>query len=329
MRNKPLIFRTFSNLIITVIWLVLLASGTPLGVETGYVGGVIHQGSDSHFLHHDRPLYLSIHNYTGCGGVDVPAVNEAFEQQVVDLVNEIRAADGLPPLQSSDELVSAARYHATDMALDGYFSHDTYDPGNPDPVCSWAERISTFYTGWNDLGENIATGQATPQQVVDAFMNSADHAANILHPNFNEIGVGYFIDEGFAPHWVQNFGGREAVLGNLPDELRFVYSIALEETFPVEYLLIPENINNSSPLSWTLSTNDSWISVLPASGATPDSFSVSLNGFTIKTGEYYTGSLSITVVDPEHTAGSPHTITVILTFIDDPLHSFFLPIITR
>jgi hypothetical protein len=119
------------------------------------------------------------------------------------------------------------------------------------------------------------------------------------------------------------------VLGNLPDEIRFVYSIALEETFPVEYRLIPENINNSSPLSWTLSTNDSWISVLPASGTTPDSFSVSLNGFTIKTGEYYTGSLSITVVDPEHTAGSPHTITVILTFIDDPLHSFFLPVITR
>jgi uncharacterized protein YkwD len=150
--------------------------------------------------------------YTGCGGVNAPLINAAHEQQVVELVNAERAARGIPPLKRATELDEAARYHATDMGQDNYFDHDTYDAGNPSPVCSWVQRIETYYANWLSLAENIAAGQRTPQAVMNTWMDSGGHKANILNTNVWEIGVGYYEDSGNTHrYWAQDFGRRSGV----------------------------------------------------------------------------------------------------------------------
>lgn len=147
--------------------------------------------------------------YTGCGGINIPSENAGYEQQVIDLVNQERSKVGLPPLTHSEQLEQAARYHAVDMAQDNYFDHNTYNPGNPNPVCQWFERVGGYYPGYSSLGENIALGYQTPEQVVEGWMNSPDHRANILSKDIWEIGVGYAVQmTSDGAYWVQDFGKR-------------------------------------------------------------------------------------------------------------------------
>ena len=155
--------------------------------------------------------------YTGCGGVwGAPSANADYEQQVIELVNAQRLANGnLPPLKREDTLTDAARYHATDMGQDNYFNHNTYDRINGAlvQVCSFQDRVVGYYgSGWSALAENIAAGYGTPEQVMTGWMNSSGHRANILNPNLREIGVGYAIvaGSGYTRYWVQNFGTKSA-----------------------------------------------------------------------------------------------------------------------
>lgn len=149
--------------------------------------------------------------YTGCGGVDAPIVNEAYEARVVELVNEVRAANGnLPPLRRISALSKSARYHATDLGTDNYFSHDTYDRngGALQKVCGAFERMRKWYS-YNAAGENIAAGYSTPEDVMAGWMSSSGHRQNILDPDFREIGVGYYQGAGeYGVYWVQNLGAR-------------------------------------------------------------------------------------------------------------------------
>ena len=152
--------------------------------------------------------------YSGCGGQIAPVVNASYEQEVLDLVNQVRADNGLPPLKLTPELVSSARYHATDMGQDNYFSHDSQDKigGSLVVVCSWSTRIASFYTNANSLAENIAAGYATPESVMDGWMNSSGHKSNILSSSSREIGIGYYQGSGnYFRYWVQNFGRRSTV----------------------------------------------------------------------------------------------------------------------
>lgn len=164
--------------------------GTPLSVEPGEI----------------------LPTYTGCGGVTAPVINSTYEQEVVELVNAERAARSLPPLKRVTDLDHAARYFATDMAQDNYYlpDHNTYDRsgGSLVQVCTWAQRIQSYYSGSQMLAENIAAGQLTPEEVMSAWMGSALHRDNILSPNAWEIGVGYY-----APgrYWVQDFGRRNGI----------------------------------------------------------------------------------------------------------------------
>ncbi len=155
--------------------------------------------------------------YTGCGGVPgVPSANAEYEQRVVELVNAQRLANGnLAPLKHVDALTDSARYHATDMGQDNYFNHDSYDRvgGTLVQVCGTWDRIIGYYgTGWSALAENIAAGYSTPEDVMQGWMNSAGHRANILNPNLREIGVGYASISGssYVRYWVQNFGSKSA-----------------------------------------------------------------------------------------------------------------------
>jgi uncharacterized protein YkwD len=148
-------------------------------------------------------------DFTGCGGLLIEETNSDFEQAIIDLVNEERRQAGAPPLKLVSELGLSARYHAADMAWDGYTEHDTYDwrSGKLVRVCSWVDRVLTYYSSsFATLGENIAAGTLTPSATVQGWMNSEGHRVNLLNPEFWEIGAGYYVREGgYTPYWVQDY----------------------------------------------------------------------------------------------------------------------------
>ena len=88
---------------------------------------------------------------TGCTGTAPEPTNADWEQQVIELVNQQRKANGLPPLKHVTSLTDAARWYAKDMVDDDYFGpgHDTYDRvgGRLIEVCAWSARIGAFYAG--------------------------------------------------------------------------------------------------------------------------------------------------------------------------------------
>ena len=158
------------------------------------------------------PDTIQAPEYSACGSEIVPVINDGYEQQVVELVNQERAALSLPPLKHVIELDQAARYHAADLGTDDYFEHDTYDRDGEELcfVCLWWQRINAYYSGVR--AENIAAGYPSPEAVVAAWMSSPGHRQNILSTYSSEVGVGYFQGEGaYYTYWVQDFGNRSGV----------------------------------------------------------------------------------------------------------------------
>lgn len=123
----------------------------------------------------------------------------SFEKQVVELVNDIRVKNGLKELKINWQLSRVARYKSMDMRDKGYFSHQSPTYG------SSFDMMKSFGISYRTAGENIAKGQRTPQAVVDAWMNSSGHRANILSSSYTEIGVGH-VSEGNI--WTQMFIGK-------------------------------------------------------------------------------------------------------------------------
>jgi uncharacterized YkwD family protein/spore coat assembly protein SafA len=119
-----------------------------------------------------------------------------YENEVIRLVNEIRVKNGLKALTPDWELSRVARIKSQDMKDNNYFSHTSPVYGSP------FEMIKNFGISYRSAGENIAKGQATPQAVVNAWMNSSGHRANILNSSYNTIGVGY-VESG--KYWTQMF----------------------------------------------------------------------------------------------------------------------------
>lgn len=122
-----------------------------------------------------------------------------FEQQVVELTNQERSKQGLAPLQIDDNLSKVAREKSRDMAANNYFSHTSPTYGSP------FDMMNQFGISYRTAGENIAQGQTSPEQVVNAWMNSPGHRANILNGEYTHIGVGY-VENG--NHWTQMFIGK-------------------------------------------------------------------------------------------------------------------------
>ncbi|MES4891182.1 sigma-70 family RNA polymerase sigma factor [Streptomyces sp. NPDC096012] len=121
--------------------------------------------------------------------------------QVVALVNKERAAAGCGPVTEDPQLEKAAQAHSDDMAARGFFEHTNPDGADP------GQRITAAGYRWSTYGENIAKGQQTPQAVMDSWMNSPGHRANILNCSFKNIGVGVH-DGGGGPWWTQDFGTK-------------------------------------------------------------------------------------------------------------------------
>ncbi|MFD1956239.1 CAP domain-containing protein [Paenibacillus thailandensis] len=129
-------------------------------------------------------------------GSETTASKSDYAAQVVDLVNKERKAAGLPALKSDPLLTKVAVAKAKDMDVNNYFSHTSPTYGSP------FDMMTEFGVKYSYAGENIASGQKTPQEVMDAWMNSEGHRKNILNPKFTKIGVGYVNGE-----WVQEFTG--------------------------------------------------------------------------------------------------------------------------
>ncbi len=119
-----------------------------------------------------------------------------FEKQVVDLTNAERAKAGLKALQISNPLMNVAQAKSEDMAKNNYFSHTSPTYGSP------FDQIKAAGISYRSAGENIAQGQKTPEEVVQAWMNSEGHRANILNGNYTHIGVGYVAN---GNYWTQQF----------------------------------------------------------------------------------------------------------------------------
>ncbi len=131
--------------------------------------------------------------------LNIPKVNSTvieYENEVVRLVNEIRVKNGLNPLTADWELSRVARYKSQDMKDNNYFSHTSPVYGSP------FNMIKNFGISYKSAAENIAKGQRTPQAVVNAWMNSSGHRANILNSSYKKIGVGYVAN---GNYWTQMF----------------------------------------------------------------------------------------------------------------------------
>lgn len=122
----------------------------------------------------------------------------AFENEVIRLVNKIRQENGLKALSANWELSRVARYKSQDMVDNRYFAHNSPVYGMP------FQMIKSFGISYRTAGENIAYGYKTPQAVVDGWMNSSGHRANILNSSYTQIGVGYVAN---GNYWTQMFIG--------------------------------------------------------------------------------------------------------------------------
>ena len=123
----------------------------------------------------------------------------AAEAAVVDLVNQERARAGCPSVRGEAALHDLARRHSADMAARGYFDHT-----DPDGRTPWDRAEAAGISG---LGaENLAMGAADARSVMDLWMNSPGHRANILTCDFTRIGVGMHAGSGGGPWWTQVFG---------------------------------------------------------------------------------------------------------------------------
>jgi uncharacterized YkwD family protein len=123
----------------------------------------------------------------------------AAESKVIELTNAERRKNGLPDLKADTSLSNVARKKSDDMQANNYFSHTSPTYGSP------FDMMRDFGVSYNTAGENIAQGQQTPEQVVQAWMNSAGHRKNILSGDFTHIGVGY---NQTGHHWTQMFIGK-------------------------------------------------------------------------------------------------------------------------
>lgn len=134
--------------------------------------------------------------------LQVPLVSSTVtnnEQQVLVLCNQIRAKYGLPSLTMNWQLERMGRIKAQEMASKNYFSHTSPTYGSP------FQMMKAFGISYSNAGENIAAGQPTPQAVVNSWMNSSGHRANILSKTYTQIGVGYATGGRYGTYWIEEF----------------------------------------------------------------------------------------------------------------------------
>ncbi|MEW9077749.1 CAP domain-containing protein [Terrisporobacter glycolicus] len=126
----------------------------------------------------------------------------SFQKEVTRLVNVERSKRGLSQLSFNSQLSNVATLKSQDMINKNYFSHTSPTYGSP------FDMMKQFNISYRAAGENIAMGQRTPAEVVNAWMNSQGHRENILNPNFTDIGVGVAKSSNGTLYWTQMFIGK-------------------------------------------------------------------------------------------------------------------------
>ncbi|MCY7353049.1 MAG: CAP domain-containing protein [Cytophagaceae bacterium] len=144
---------------------------------------------------------------------EAAATFSALEEDVLRYVNQARSAPcqcgtqtypAAPALQLNTLLNTASQKHATDMATYNYFSHTGRDGSLP-----WDRMRREGYI-WRRAAENIAAGYTTARAVVDGWLKSPGHCANIMNANLKDLGVGYAYTSTsrYRYYWVNDFGTR-------------------------------------------------------------------------------------------------------------------------
>lgn len=123
---------------------------------------------------------------------DLGAMSQ-LEQAACDLINAQRIKNGLKPLTISEELSVKARVKSTDMLENNYFSHNSPTYGSPFAL------MKSLGITYRSAAENIAMGYKTAEAVVNAWMNSPSHRANILSSNYTSMGIGHV--DGYWTQW--------------------------------------------------------------------------------------------------------------------------------
>ncbi|MCT4601279.1 MAG: CAP domain-containing protein [Marinifilum sp.] len=131
---------------------------------------------------------------------------EIDSQLLIDLVNEVRASGTTcgstyyPPVDAvswNDKLEQAALNHSKDMYENDYFSHKSPEGS------TLTKRLQKVEYSYSTAGENIARGYTSEQQVMNGWLNSQGHCANIMNASFKEMGVARV-----GNYWTQNFGSQ-------------------------------------------------------------------------------------------------------------------------
>lgn len=130
-------------------------------------------------------------------GTDEEDTNAAFIREVAELVNAQRSKAGLSPLTVNTDVQAAAQVRAREIETS--FSHTRPDGS------TFSTALTQQGVSYRGSGENIAWGQKTPEQVMDGWMNSPGHRANILNKNFTSIGVGFYQNASGTNYWTQLF----------------------------------------------------------------------------------------------------------------------------
>lgn len=129
-------------------------------------------------------------------------MDDTLAAQTINLVNEEREQQNIAALQEDKELSAIAQTKAEDMAKNNYFAHNSPTYGTV------GNMLDHFSYDWSAYGENIAKGYTTAKTVVQGWMESPGHRANILQSRFTHIGTGYATDQNGNPHWVHMFSAK-------------------------------------------------------------------------------------------------------------------------
>lgn len=155
-------------------------------------------GNDNSVSNNQSDTHNGTNTDTTTNGEQTSSNTQA--EAVLKLVNAERAKVGASALKLDDTLSKVATVKAKDMAENGYFSHDSPTYGSP------FEMMRSFgVTQYRTAGENIAAGQKTPEAVMESWMNSSGHRANILNTSYTNLGVGYYEGGSYGTYWVQEF----------------------------------------------------------------------------------------------------------------------------
>jgi hypothetical protein len=117
-------------------------------------------------------------------------------------------------------------------------------------------------------------------------------------------------------------------LGNLPDSLSFLYSIADQRFVPESAVVTPLNVGNETTLTWQTSQSGTWFAAFPGTGSTPTSITITPQGSYSQAGTH-NGSLTVTVTSPGGTLGSPHVIDLTLTVVAGEFRQVYFPSIVQ